>query len=286
MIHTKSLIRRLAYVPWLLAFGLVLGWAGEAQATITITLDKQEVREEAGLTMIKVTAKTDAILTNATAVILDFGETEPTDSEPSFGSGTKTEFGNRTGALAEGVAPDPSTFDRYLITLPTLTFAAAAAVGAIAEDVITFTPLDDDIIGNGNADPNDIRIWIMGSTTGGPNDLLVADTEAYFYLTDNDQMSTSIQLNYSVPDDDLDEDKISQDGDPTEVTVTASLNGATLKDDLEFDLLIDGGEPMTGRAIRDKDYRAVMNSITIEGGEPSGDGEDYYHSPRRRFWSH
>ena len=30
MIHTKSLIRRLAYVPWLLAFGLVLGWAGEA----------------------------------------------------------------------------------------------------------------------------------------------------------------------------------------------------------------------------------------------------------------
>ena len=25
MIHTKSLIRRLAYVPWLLAFGLVLG---------------------------------------------------------------------------------------------------------------------------------------------------------------------------------------------------------------------------------------------------------------------
>ena len=35
MIHTKSLIRRLAYVPWLLAFGLVLGWAGEAQAAIT-----------------------------------------------------------------------------------------------------------------------------------------------------------------------------------------------------------------------------------------------------------
>ena len=40
MIHTKSLIRRLAYVPWLLAFGLVLGWAGEAQAQITLKLDK------------------------------------------------------------------------------------------------------------------------------------------------------------------------------------------------------------------------------------------------------
>ena len=47
MIHTKLLIRRLAYVPWLLAFGLVLGWAGEAQAAITLELDTKVVREEA-----------------------------------------------------------------------------------------------------------------------------------------------------------------------------------------------------------------------------------------------
>ena len=33
MLHnTKLLMRRLAYVPWLLAAGLVLGWAGEAVA--------------------------------------------------------------------------------------------------------------------------------------------------------------------------------------------------------------------------------------------------------------
>ena len=32
MTHTKLLIQRLAYVPWLLAAGLVLGWAGEAAA--------------------------------------------------------------------------------------------------------------------------------------------------------------------------------------------------------------------------------------------------------------
>ena len=49
MIHTKLLIRRLAYVPWLLAFGLVLGWAGEAQAQdIRLTVDKSSVREDAG----------------------------------------------------------------------------------------------------------------------------------------------------------------------------------------------------------------------------------------------
>ncbi len=32
MTHTKFLMRRLAYVPWLLAVGLVLGWSGEAVA--------------------------------------------------------------------------------------------------------------------------------------------------------------------------------------------------------------------------------------------------------------
>ena len=37
MLHnTKLLMRRLAYVPWLLAVGLVLGWAGEAVADATL----------------------------------------------------------------------------------------------------------------------------------------------------------------------------------------------------------------------------------------------------------
>ena len=31
--HTKLLVRRLAYTPWLLVAGLVLGWAGETAAT-------------------------------------------------------------------------------------------------------------------------------------------------------------------------------------------------------------------------------------------------------------
>ena len=76
MIHTKLLIRRLAYVPWLLTFGLVLGWAGEAQAEITLELDKKSIREEAGVTQIKVTAKTSDPLPTVTGIILDFGEAE------------------------------------------------------------------------------------------------------------------------------------------------------------------------------------------------------------------
>ena len=60
MIHTKSLIRRLAYVPWLLAFGLVLGWTGEAQAqnSVKLSVSPTEVREDGGAVTLTVTAKT------------------------------------------------------------------------------------------------------------------------------------------------------------------------------------------------------------------------------------
>ena len=54
MIHTntKSLIRRLDYVPWLLAAGLVLGLIGAEEATaqsqVRLSLDTYEVNERAG----------------------------------------------------------------------------------------------------------------------------------------------------------------------------------------------------------------------------------------------
>ena len=76
MIHTKLLIRRLAYVPWLLAFGLVLGWAGEAQALIkdkAWTARREiSVREDAGEQKItvKVTAPNKDEARAATSVTL------------------------------------------------------------------------------------------------------------------------------------------------------------------------------------------------------------------------
>ena len=43
MLHnTKLLMRRLAYVPWLLAAGLVLGWAGEAVADDRAATDEDD----------------------------------------------------------------------------------------------------------------------------------------------------------------------------------------------------------------------------------------------------
>ena len=72
MIHTKLLIRRLAYVPWLLAAGLVLGWAGEAaaQQVVTLKVSPSKVREDAGETNITVTAKVSADAPAAQTVTL------------------------------------------------------------------------------------------------------------------------------------------------------------------------------------------------------------------------
>ena len=59
MIHTKSLIRRLAYVPWLLAFVLVLGWAGEAAAQdirLAVKEKPSSLREDGGAQTFTVTA--------------------------------------------------------------------------------------------------------------------------------------------------------------------------------------------------------------------------------------
>ena len=54
MLHTKSFIRRLVSVPWLLTAGLVLGWTGVEEAMaqdkqdITLTIDVFEVSEAKG----------------------------------------------------------------------------------------------------------------------------------------------------------------------------------------------------------------------------------------------
>ena len=90
MIHTKLLIRRLAYVPWLLAFGLVLGWAGEAQAADYPNVGQgRPYARRAGAVQIKVTAKTDRCfkLTAVTNVLLDWGE--GATELPAYGAGDK-----------------------------------------------------------------------------------------------------------------------------------------------------------------------------------------------------
>ena len=63
MIHAKSLVRRLA----LLAAGLVLGWSGEAEAQLALSVNPSSVREDAGETDVEVTVA----VTDDTAVETD-----------------------------------------------------------------------------------------------------------------------------------------------------------------------------------------------------------------------
>ena len=43
--HTKLFMRRLAYTPWLLVAGLVVGWAGEAVAQPEVKVSSTGARE-------------------------------------------------------------------------------------------------------------------------------------------------------------------------------------------------------------------------------------------------
>ena len=63
MIHAKLLVRRLA----LLAAGLVLGWSGEAEAQLALSVNPSSVREDAGETDVEVTVE----VTDDTAVETD-----------------------------------------------------------------------------------------------------------------------------------------------------------------------------------------------------------------------
>ena len=113
MLHTKSLIRRLTHVPWLLAAGLVLGWVGAEEAmaqAITLKIDKYEVSEAAAGTDgksvdIKVTASVAADAANDIRIGLDFVSEEvpsncPGADQPTAGlldgtTTTKTGLGTR-----------------------------------------------------------------------------------------------------------------------------------------------------------------------------------------------
>ena len=126
MLHTKLLMQRLAYVPWLLAAGLVLGWSGEAaaQADYLLSVNPANVREDAGETEIEVTVE----VTDDTAVEADTYVLLSLSSE-----GLNT---------------------RFFIGLTTLMILAGEKK---ATETLSFIPINDDII------DEDLPIVISGN---------------------------------------------------------------------------------------------------------------------------
>ena len=224
MIHTKLLIRRLAYVPWLLAAGLVLGWAGEA-AAIDLSLSNDDVREDAGTTEITVTAKASAKVPADTYVTLTIGGASNQPAQQQFNV-------------------------RYRINLPTVKIAKGADSGT---GTITFIPNNDkkrgtDFINNGpgtwtegehdqttgfwgsppGADVQNDDLWIP--IVGEAGDTVVNAT--YLWMRDDDKLSTMATLSLSPASQ-------SKDAGDTDVVVTAQLNGSLSKNTESFTLVFD-----------------------------------------------
>ena len=114
MLHTKLLLRRLTYVYWLLAAGLVLGWSGKAAAqdvNISLSVDPTVISEDAGATNVVVTATLNGGVFDDDVVVL--------------------------------LVTDDATAIRdvdYAATLSSLTISAGSASGTTT---ITITPRND-----------------------------------------------------------------------------------------------------------------------------------------------
>ena len=258
MIHTKLLIRRLAYVPWLLAVGLMLGWAGEAQAQrnlrIDLSLDKQTIREDGGAATITVTAKAKVA----------------TEDSPDSTLTADTYIITQLTSTQEGLN------DRFTITLPTIKIPKDKA-SATGEAVIT--PVNNDAFSDEGTNLSIIISGVGGSTVDSFGDF------PSVLLIDDDQPTDQIHLSVSPAE-------ISQEAGPTTVTVTATMDGETsTKKSLSFPLIVvsssayttsnpsgDGGAdappsdpldvaliaPSGTQGVRDTDYNITgLGSITI-----------------------
>ena len=351
MTPIKSFMRPYSSGFWLLAVSLVLGWAGSAAATITLSVDKPLIREEDGRTEITITAESDAKVTANTVVSLKLGA-------KFLGSGAQNLLPNGVGNVSPGHSIDTDgrlvaygqpwwalalparntgalqttptrpggdwkdwlnsrahVNGRFAITLPTLVIPKDQKK---ATGTIILTPRDNDERGFYNT-YDDFTIPFELDTpsvsyfdiqaAGSPNllaefqarnapphrypDLIIkidglAGSETVeqteIRVTDDEKLSSRVNLSFSPA-------SLSKDAGPTPVTVTATLNGGTLRSDQTFTLSFKTGSEvdfgcvdrancaraafplgLTADSIltRDTDYSTTSASLTIRRNKPSG----------------
>ena len=264
MIHTKSLIRRLAYVPWLLAFGLVLGWAGEAAAQeVRLSVDKTEVREDGGPVTIKVTAKTYNADGDHAALgverVVQLKATAPFRLVSGPDSGT----------------PQPDLVDgfgrRFTMTLPTIVIpkdqkevsveSIFTPIPTNHENDPTMTTGDNQYKASDRIPNEDSYIFLTGDSGGAvkvdPDGSGEEENFIPIIMIDANSPSTRISLSLSP-------DKISKEAGRTAVTVEGRLNGAKVNQPLSFLLGVSPfGQNSGTRAGRDADYDIELSTLTI-----------------------
>lgn len=220
MLHTKSLIRRLTYVPWLLTAGLVLGLVGVEEATaqdITLKIDTFEVSEAAGAdgksVDIKVTASVAADAANDIRIGLDFVSEENTTlaDQPSAG-------------LLDGTTTTQSGLG-YRFRFEGMTDPILIAKGKKSgEAVIKFFPVNDDAYDELAYDATsaattiggDYYIRFISSYVQGGGD--VTANETTFRLVDDDKDATRLTFSPDVS-------SVSNESDELTIKVAVHLNG-------------------------------------------------------------
>ena len=250
MIHMKSFVRHWACGSWLLAAGLVLGWAGEAAAKITLSVDKPRVREEAGATTITVTATIDPKdANNDTYVVLRLEATEESGTDP-----TGDEWLTRTDDWNDWYDSRAQLNERFTITLPTIVIPKNTDK---ATATLILTPTNNGDRGFHNTydeftipkevkqaragdrgdnegrnskgfhlDPYPDLLVRIGGTVGGNT---VEGTE--IDVIDDERLSGVLDLSFDPP-------SLSKEAGPTSVTVTATLHGHTIGTDETFNLVV------------------------------------------------
>ena len=278
----------------LLAVSLALGWAGVSLAAITLAVDQPTVREDGGTMAITITAKMDAKAPATTAVSLVVGSSPA----PTPGSGTLDRENGRfvpDGAnewfdYTQATRPGGDWKDwynsrthinsRFAITLPTLVIPKGKKE---ATGTITLTPTDNDERGFYNTYDEFTIPWSLDDDypkrypdlvlkiEGRAGDETV--TPAEIRVTDDEKLSSELALSFSPA-------SLSKDAGPTQVTVTATLNGGPLWADQTFPLVfvdaagVDAADfpgDVTADSIltRDTEYSATSAALRLRRGRTS-----------------
>ena len=281
----------------LLVVSLALGWAGVSRAAITLAVDPPTVREEGGTRAITVTAKMDAKAAATTVVSLGIGSSPA----PTPGSGAldrehgrfvpagSNEWFDHTQATRPGgdwkawYNSRTHINSRFAITLPTLVIPQGKKE---ATGTITLTPTDNDERGFYNTYDEftipwsldddypkrypDLVIKIEGLAGG---ETITPVTPAEIRVTDDEKLSRRLTLSFSPA-------SLSKDAGPTQVTVTATLNGAALGSDQTFTLVFVNAAGVDAAAFpgavtadsiltRDTDYSATSATLRLRRGKTS-----------------
>ena len=272
MKYAKLQMPRLVCIPWLLAVGLLLGWADSSQAVeIKTTMSPSIVREDAGAQ--DITVKFTVSEAAASDILILVSPVGP------------------TAAYANVL---------YRLSLPSFTIKKGQKE---ATGVIRFTPINNDYIGVPVADStkNQDRDDIMFSrATTVPKDSLTRGTDVpilfslragshtfglpaaattmvedgalesdrtdtkddkylLLLLVDDDKLSSRINLS-------VEPAELAKGADATSVTVTATLNGKATGEKLDIPFSLK-----TGGLTRDVHYTlSGLSKLTIPKGKTSG----------------